>query len=140
MTKRTWFAVILGFVLIAVGTSYFLFWQEDDSSTSSSESSQTVPNEDDQTESSGESVTLKGEMVCLPHKNTEGPQTLECAYGLLDESGTYFALQDTSMDYSNITKVAMGDIVRVTGVKISQPSSNYQSNELIKVQSIDKAE
>lgn len=35
---------------------------------------------------------LTGEHVCLPHKNTDGPQTLECAYGIKTEAGEYYAL------------------------------------------------
>lgn len=37
-------------------------------------------------------VTLKGEVVCLPHKDTSGPQTLECAFGLKADDGNYYAL------------------------------------------------
>lgn len=36
--------------------------------------------------------TLSGEVVCLPHADTDGPQTMECAYGLKTESGEYYAL------------------------------------------------
>ena len=38
------------------------------------------------------SATLTGEYVCLPHTNTSGPQTLECAFGLKTEDGSYYAL------------------------------------------------
>jgi hypothetical protein len=38
------------------------------------------------------SATLTGEYTCLPHTNTEGPQTLECAFGLKTEEGLYYAL------------------------------------------------
>ena len=37
-------------------------------------------------------VTLKGSFVCLPHKNTSGPQTTECAQGLKAEDGSYYAV------------------------------------------------
>lgn len=36
--------------------------------------------------------TLSGDVVCLPHADTTGPQTKECAYGLKTESGEYYAL------------------------------------------------
>jgi hypothetical protein len=36
--------------------------------------------------------TLTGEVVCLPHRDTSGPQTLECAMGLRTESGEYYAV------------------------------------------------
>lgn len=41
---------------------------------------------------STENVTLEGEFVCLPHKNTGGAQTRECAFGLRDEKGDHYAL------------------------------------------------
>jgi hypothetical protein len=37
-------------------------------------------------------ATLDGEVVCLPHKDTSGPQTLECAFGLKTDDGTHYAL------------------------------------------------
>ena len=36
--------------------------------------------------------TVQGEYVCLPHKDTEGPQTLECAFGIKADDGTHYAL------------------------------------------------
>lgn len=39
-----------------------------------------------------ETVSLEGEIVCLPHKNTEGPQTLECAAGLKTDNGDHYGL------------------------------------------------
>ncbi len=39
-----------------------------------------------------ETVTLTGTQVCLPHKDTSGPQTLECAIGMQTTAGNYYAL------------------------------------------------
>lgn len=36
--------------------------------------------------------TLSGEVACLPHADTDGPQTMECAYGLKTDVGEYYAL------------------------------------------------
>lgn len=36
--------------------------------------------------------TLSGEVVCLPHKDTDGPNTMECAYGLKTDVGEHYAL------------------------------------------------
>lgn len=41
--------------------------------------------------------TLSGEVVCLPHRDTSGPQTMECAYGLKTEVGEYYALDLAAM-------------------------------------------
>jgi hypothetical protein len=39
-----------------------------------------------------EKVILTGTQVCLPHKDTTGPQTLECAIGMKTEAGDYYVL------------------------------------------------
>lgn len=37
-------------------------------------------------------VTLSGAYVCLPHADTSGPQTEECAFGLQTDEGVYYAV------------------------------------------------
>jgi hypothetical protein len=37
-------------------------------------------------------VTLSGTYTCLPHMDTTGPQTDECAFGLKADDGTYYAV------------------------------------------------
>lgn len=37
-------------------------------------------------------ATLEGEYVCLPHRNTSGAITLECAFGLKTQTDEYYAL------------------------------------------------
>lgn len=37
-------------------------------------------------------VTLTGTYVCLPHLDTTGPQTEECAFGIQAESGEFYAV------------------------------------------------
>jgi len=37
-------------------------------------------------------VTLSGTYVCLPHLDTTGPQTEECAFGLKADDGEYYAI------------------------------------------------
>lgn len=67
------------------------------------------------------SVTLKGEIVCLPHLNPGEVQTLECAYGLKTESGYY------GLKINNIEELKMGSIVTVTG-KYKSPELNEKFN------------
>lgn len=38
------------------------------------------------------SMTLSGTYTCLPHMNTEGPQTMECAFGIKGDDGYYYAV------------------------------------------------
>lgn len=49
--------------------------------------------------------TLTGVFVCLPHKDTSGPQTLECAYGMKTEANEYYAIDLglLSQDIPNLT-------------------------------------
>lgn len=37
-------------------------------------------------------VTLSGTYVCLPHLDTRGPQTEECAFGIKTDAGDYYAV------------------------------------------------
>lgn len=37
-------------------------------------------------------TTLTGTFSCLPHTDSKGPQTLECALGMLSDTGEYYAL------------------------------------------------
>lgn len=48
------------------------------------------------------SVTLSGTYTCLPHLDTTGPQTEECAFGIQTDDGEYYAVNfgqsEDSMD------------------------------------------
>ena len=39
-----------------------------------------------------QNMTISGTYVCLPHLDTTGPQTQECAFGLQADSGEYYAV------------------------------------------------
>jgi hypothetical protein len=39
-----------------------------------------------------QTVTLAGTFTCLPHLDTTGPQTEECAFGLKSDAGEYYAV------------------------------------------------
>jgi hypothetical protein len=55
--------------------------------------------------------SVSGEIVCLPHKNADGPQTLECSYGLRTDDNRYYALQYQPFP----TDLQIGDRVSVNG-------------------------
>lgn len=69
-------------------------------------------------------TSLQGEVVCLPHKDTSGPQTLECAIGLKATDGNYYAL-----DSGNIVPPPYntGETIRARGLMtpIEQLSSDH---------------
>ena len=63
-----------------------------------------------------EQVSVSGTLACLPHKNTSGPQTTECAIGLRTDDGRYYGLQELSTKDS---QTSFNTRVYVSGV--SQP-------------------
>ena len=78
-------------------------------------------------------ITIQGRVVCLPHKDTNGPQTTECAYGLKDDTGRYFGLIDTDPTYKNISGIATDARVEVEGAFAERDSSKYQDIGVISV-------
>ena len=85
-----------------------------------------------QAPSASTNVTLSGEVACLPHKNTDGPQTLECAIGLHTDDNRYYALQ-----YSLTPNLGnTGDRVQVTGALTTGGESIYDIVGTIKVENI----
>lgn len=59
--------------------------------------------------------TLSGTQVCLPHADTEGPQTLECALGMKTDAGEYYALDFGTLP-EGIPALTDGDRFSVTGL------------------------
>jgi membrane-bound inhibitor of C-type lysozyme len=82
-------------------------------------------------------VSIVGELVCLPHKNQAGPQTLECAYGL-KSNGEYYGLSDTDQSYKNISGVPMNKLVEVTGAIKLNSDNKYETIGTIYVTSINQ--
>lgn len=80
-------------------------------------------------------VVVKGELVCLPHKNTSGPQTMECAYGL-KSNNEYYGLSDTDPGYKNISSAPMNKMVEVTGALKLTVDSKYDTIGTLYVTSI----
>lgn len=119
MSKSTWIklAVALFGLALFVGAAYLL----DDRSVP-------IPDAGD--------VVVRGNMTCLPHKDTTGPQTLECALGFQDESGHYYALHDTDPSYKNVSGAPGDAVLEVTGRFIPQDDEKYDIIGLIEVTKI----
>lgn len=60
-------------------------------------------------------VTLSGEIICLPHKDTKGPQTLECAIGLTTNQGDNYAL-NTQLMSQDMPTYQTGDQIEAGGI------------------------
>lgn len=82
------------------------------------------------------SITVRGTFTCLPHWDTSGPQTLECAFGLLDDSGNYYVLRDTDENYANVSSVPTDSYVEISGSFIPGSSDRYQSIGTVEVESV----
>lgn len=81
-------------------------------------------------------VTTTGMILCLPHKKQTGAQTMECAYGLKADNGTYYGLADSDPAYKNIAGIPMNKKVEVMGVINLTTSNLYDTIGTITVQSI----
>ncbi len=81
-------------------------------------------------------IRIQGTVVCLPHRDTSGPQTLECAYGLKDANGTYYGLQDADPSYKNMSATPMNSLVEVEGVFSPRTDSKYQDIGIIEITKI----
>ena len=81
-------------------------------------------------------VTFEGVAVCLPHKNTEGPNTLECAVGIKTDDGTYYGVSgDSSRKLSS--EAGSNRRVRVSGNIEPSTDTPYKINQLIAVSKIE---
>lgn len=81
-------------------------------------------------------VTLTGTGLCLPHRDTEGPQTLECALGFQDEQGNNYGLRDVDPSYKNVTKIPQVGKAKVHGVFEPKTDEKYDSIGIITVDSV----
>lgn len=86
----------------------------------------------------GQAITMSGEMVCLPHRDQSGPQTMECAYGLKTPEGVYYALRDSDPTYKNISGLPTGTTVTITGIFHAQEDTKYPTEGVIEIQTVSK--
>lgn len=85
-------------------------------------------------------ISVEGQVVCLPHKDKTGPQTLECAYGLQDKDGTHYSLQGLNEQEVISGKIPTGRNVVITGVLVSDPNSPYNIVGTINVANVEYKE
>lgn len=64
------------------------------------------------------SVTLLGVFTCLPHKDTRGPTTLECAFGIKTDNGAHYALDLSLIPMAEADSLTTGGRLSVTGVVV----------------------
>jgi hypothetical protein len=83
-----------------------------------------------ETAANNQKVVLEGQVVCLPHRNTTGPTTMECAYGLKADDGKYYGLDNTGLPSTTPPEYDVGDRLSVEGTLVPQdqiPSNFWQT-------------
>jgi len=85
-------------------------------------------------------ITITGHLVCLPHINDSGPQTMECAFGLVDAEGNYFRLKNTDPENNNINSISGDTNIEIQGVFIPGRDKVYQGVGLIEISKITQIE
>jgi hypothetical protein len=60
-------------------------------------------------------LSVNGKYTCLPHKDTSGPQTMECALGIQIDSGEYYALDTSAVQNSPVLNTGWDSWIKVTG-------------------------
>ena len=86
-------------------------------------------------EKPGSTVAVTGIAICLPHKDTSDPQTMECGIGIKDTSGKYYAL---NMGSGDISTLPMNQAVTIEGTFENVSESIYPIEGSIRVTKIDK--
>ncbi len=87
--------------------------------------------------SSDHTIELKGVYTCLPHKDTSRPQTMECALGLKTIDGKYYALVDTTPNYSLLSKLSTGKLVKVRGTLSPNQNSIYNAEGVLTLKTVE---
>ena len=85
-------------------------------------------------------ITITGHLVCLPYINDSGPQTMECAFGLVDDAGNYYRLKNTDPENNNINSISGDTNIEIQGVFIPGRDKVYQGVGLIEISKITQIE
>lgn len=76
---------------------------------------------------SPEPITITGKISCLP-KVGDGPQTLECALGLLGDDGNYYGLKNLSEVDPNYMLTSANIKLEVTGTLVDEEMKGPDGN------------
>ncbi len=100
---------ILGIIVLAVlvGAGYYYFFNR---------ASQKVT-----LDSTPQKATLSGTYVCLPHLDSSGPQTEECAFGLKTDDGVYYAV-DFGQSINTMELFQSGSQIKAEGLIVTKES------------------
>ena len=82
-------------------------------------------------------IKIEGQIDCLPHRDTSGGQTLECAVGLQGKDGMYYGLQGLNQQDVIPGKIEPGQKVVITGTFTPSQDSKYNTVGIIEVVSVE---
>ena len=103
----------------------------------STETSKNPPEEIPNTPISA-TTTVQGTFVCLPHKDTSGPTTMECAFGIKADDGNYYSLDLSAYSGLAPMDIPVGTRSAVTGLLIATTSEIYDIKGMIRVESFEE--
>lgn len=118
VSQKTQLLIATGSVLLLTVLAVLVWWADSNSGWKFVKDSSSYPE-----------VTIKGEPVCLPQRNSNGPQTLECAQGVKTASGSYYAISGV------IDRRNQDGSVEVTGtLQPTKANSKYITSGTIQVE------
>ena len=82
-------------------------------------------------------AVFSGTFVCLPVKDINLPHNDICLYGLQDEKGDYYHLNNSDDNYNILSTIDLGVKIIVEGVLVLEIDDVYQSLGTITVDSVD---
>jgi hypothetical protein len=85
-------------------------------------------------EATSATVSVKGELVCLPRR--DGPQTMECVFGLRGTDGRHYGLRNLDPELLATGKIVLGQQVLVTGLLTPEPMEPYDTAGTIEVDAV----
>ncbi len=90
-----------------------------------------------------EKVTVTGKQICLPHKDTTGPQTLECAIGFKIDDGENYVLDMNLLSSTDAADLINSGVhVRVQGIitpAVALSSNQWQKYNMKGILSVTSA-
>lgn len=87
----------------------------------------------------GSMVTVSGKIICLPHRDKSGEQTLECAIGFQGNDGVYYGLMNLDK-FIPSPAVVIGEQLTVSGILDTQTSPYHTKYDTVGTLYIDSVE
>lgn len=84
----------------------------------------------------GSLTKVQGVIDCLPHRNTGGMQTEECAFGLKTDSGEYYSLTNLAEDRLLSGDITTGKKVSIEGTLTVIKNASYATEKSIHVKTL----